>query len=129
MKNKVVLLMIFSVLVSCSNDDGENNATLDGKWMLTDAICFACGFESDFDYSVYTLTFDLKENHVTAENTEEFTFFRSSGIHNFSLSENQITFDDKSSYIFELKGSTLRLVYVDNPDLFDDETVLTYTKN
>ncbi|SDD85287.1 hypothetical protein SAMN05421636_102112 [Pricia antarctica] len=129
MKSLVVLYMIFGVLVSCSNDDGETNVTLDGKWVLIDAICFACGVGPDFDYSEHTLTFDSKENRVTAENTDDLTFFRSSGSHDFSLSKNQITFDDKSSYIFEIKESTLKLIFIDNPDLIDDETVLTYAKN
>ena len=129
MKNKFALLMIFGVLISCSNDDGENNIALEGKWALTDAKCFACGVGPDFDYSKHTVTFDLMENRVTVENNEELTFFKSSGTHNFSLNENQITFDDETSYKFEIKESTLKLAYIDNPDLFDDEIQFTYTKN
>ncbi len=94
MKNWVVLLVTFGVLVSCSNDDSEINGALEGKWVLTGAMCFACGVGPDFDYSEHTLIFDMNENRVTAVNTDELTFFRSSGTHDFSISKDQITFDD-----------------------------------
>ncbi|VAW18752.1 hypothetical protein MNBD_BACTEROID03-1018 [hydrothermal vent metagenome] len=40
-----------------------------------------------------------------------------------------ITINGNLKYTYEVKGSTLALSFLDNPDIADDEITLIYTKN
>lgn len=123
---RIVLIFLVFITISCTKDKLED-ASLEGEWILTNVSCF-CYFGEDYDFTSNSLTFNSKENEITVENNEEFTFLMESGTYNYLGKDDQISFDDNRSYIFSIEGSTLSLSYVDDPSLADDEISYTYRK-
>jgi len=127
MKLKLVAVL-FLLFISCSDDDPLiADAELEGEWTLSDVICY-CGFESDIDFSLTTISFNPNRNSVTVTSEGECSFFRNNGDHTYGGQANRINFSDGSVYFFETKGEQLKLTYEDNPDIADDEVTYVFTR-
>jgi hypothetical protein len=128
MKKLVALLFLTLIVVSCSNDtNDDSDATptpLEGKWILTNVSCF-CSFGENPDFSGHKLTFE--GNNLKVENTGEFEFLTDAeGI--FSLQGDLITFKNGIQYTYVLKTGVMAISFVDNPQIADDEILLTYKR-
>ena len=125
--NRLAPLFLATVFVmSCSHDrvDGFDTA-LEGKWVLSDVYCF-CFFGENTDFSGHTITF--RKNVIEVENTGEFEFLtNASG--SFTIEGNQITLINSAQYTYDIEGSSLRLTFVDDPGIADDEVSMVYVRN
>lgn len=93
---------------------------LNGQWILTNISCF-CGFPEEPNFKATQITFVSSENIIIVENSGEFEWFRTDGTYSYSGNGNRITLEDGRSYDFEISGNTLQLVFVDQPNISDDE--------
>ncbi|WP_281541459.1 lipocalin family protein [Maribacter aestuarii] len=122
--------LLFSVLLllfSCSKDeDGKDleDASLEGSWVLTNVSCF-CGFPEDNDFTETLLLFDTEENKVTVDNRGKYEYFKPSGTYSYNGEDNRIKFEDGRNYRFEINKEILNLIFMDEPNIADDE--ITYT--
>ena len=126
MKKFTVIFSIVLLLFSCSKDDeGKelDDVSLEGSWVLTDVICF-CGFPQDNDFTQTYLLFDTDENTISVDNRGEYEYFKASGTYSYSGSENRIELEDGRAYRFEIKQEELSLIFIDEPNIADDE--ITY---
>ncbi|MBT8299665.1 MAG: hypothetical protein KJO52_15145 [Maribacter sp.] len=128
MKKLLALLFLTFIVVSCSkdtNDDSDATPTpLEGKWILTNVSCF-CDFGNNPDFSGHKITF--AGNNLKVENTGVFSFLiDAEGI--FTLQDDLITLKNGVQYTYVLKPDVLALTLVDNPQIADDEILLTYNR-
>ncbi|MBT8308283.1 MAG: hypothetical protein KJN85_15195 [Maribacter sp.] len=128
MKKLFTILFITLMFISCSSDDNDNLDTtptpLEGKWILTNVFCF-CSFGENPDFSGHKLTFE--GNNLKVENTGEFDFLADAeGI--FSLQGDVITFKNGIQYTYALKTDVMAISFIDNPQIADDEILLTYKR-
>lgn len=132
MKSCIVYFLLFLAVLSCEKLEPVNplnpTSSLEGKWELESAACF-CFFPDDFDFGAHTLTFNSSNNTVVIENSGETSFITKAGTYSFSESTDMVTIDSALEYLFELKGDSLVLRNVDNPEIADDEISLTYSKS
>ncbi|UII78152.1 hypothetical protein [Flagellimonas sp. CMM7] len=127
MKKVGFLFVLVLVLNSCfSDDDYVVDAALNSTWILNRASCF-CFFDDNFDFSAHTLTFDSSEQRVTVQNSDDTRFIADSGTYTFTNNGNTININGKR-YAYTIRGSTLELTFLDNPDIADDEITLFYSK-
>jgi len=138
MKNLIWLLACIVVTSSCDKDHDDQNARLEGTWVLTDRQCF-CG-EPEADLTNNTLTFNNMNGTAVFENKvdpEDNGYFL--GTYNFSVVNDSLKFmgsfdfePSKSSgiltSIYSIKGNTLTLDFDPLPRFVDDETRLLYVK-
>lgn len=127
---KVILVLALSFLcTACSdNDDAYSAAALNGEWVLTNVFCF-CFFEPNEDFSVHQLIFDSRMSQVTVINQGETRFFQDSGTYSYRIEKDKITLEGEDrSYTYSIENNTLNLIYVDRPDIADDEISFTYRK-
>ncbi|SNY94612.1 hypothetical protein [Flagellimonas pacifica] len=127
MRKAVFLFTLLFVFNSCSSDDDVVDAALNGTWVLNKASCF-CGFGEDFDFSGHKLTFDSSEQRVIVENTDDTWFVAESGTYTFINNGSTININGRL-YTYDIEGNSLNLIFVDNPDIADDEIGLFYTKD
>lgn len=128
MKKAVVFFTSLFLLVSCfSDDDYVVDAALNGTWALHNVSCF-CGFEEDFDFGAHKLTFDSSEQRVVVQNAAETYFITESGSYTFANNGNVLTINGRK-YTYEIRGNDLKLIYVDDPSIADDEITLFYTRS
>ncbi|MGB5370087.1 MAG: hypothetical protein WBN18_06620, partial [Flavobacteriaceae bacterium] len=114
-------------LVSCTKDtDDVVHVELEGKWTLTSASCF-CAFDPNTDFSANKITF--KGSTLVVNNTEYLTFLGSSGNYTYTVEGNLIGLPNGRQFRYSIKGSTLTLTFVDNPEVADDELSLSYLRN
>jgi len=128
MKEIVTLLFLTSIVFSCSNENKDDTdvtlTALEGTWILTNVSCF-CSFGENPDFSGHKLTFE--GNNLKVENSGQFEFLiDAEGI--FSLQGDLITLKNGLRYTYVLKNDELALSFVDNPQIADDEILLTYTR-
>jgi hypothetical protein len=128
MKEIVTLLFLTSIVFSCSNENKDDTdvtlTALEGTWILTNVSCF-CSFGENPDFSGHKLTFE--GNNLKVENSGQFEFLiDAEGI--FSLQGDLITLKNGLQYTYVLKNDELALSFVDNPQIADDEILLTYTR-
>lgn len=128
MKKIVTLLFLTSIVFSCSNENKDDTdvtlTALEGTWILTNVSCF-CSFGENPDFSGHKLTFE--GNNLKVENSGQFEFLiDAEGI--FSLQGDLITLKNGLQYTYVLKNDELALSFVDNPQIADDEILLTYTR-
>ena len=122
--------LIFSLaflLLSCSKgEEGKefDDNSLEGSWVLTNVSCF-CGFPEDNDFTETHLLFDTEENKVTVDNRGKYEYFKPSGTYSYSGEDNRIKFEDGRDYRFEINKEILNLIFIDEPNIADDE--ITYT--
>ena len=125
MKRLAPLILTTVLLISCSNDrDDSFDTALEGTWVLTDVYCF-CFFGENPDFSGHSITFTA--NDLEVENAGEFEFLTNvSG--NFTLEGNRITLINSAQYTYEIEGTLLRLTFVDDPGIADDEVTMVYVR-
>lgn len=120
-------ILLYSVLIfSCSKDnDDVLNTELDGNWTLEDVICY-CGFGADTDFSTHQIEFESWQ--LLVENSGEYEFL-SDASGPFTLNAKVITFRNGRQYKYEVEGDTLTLIFVDEPNIADDEVTMVYRRN
>lgn len=125
MKKVTAILLVIVIFISCTKDnDDVINIELEGKWTLTNVLCY-CGFGEDPDFGGHKISFEGSDLKV--ENTGEFEFLTTAeGA--YSVNGNVITLKNGSQYTYVVKGDILKLTYVDEPGIADDEILLEYLK-
>ncbi len=115
-------------LASCSNsdDDPKIDSQLNASWMLTNIDCF-CGFDPATNLNDFTLLFKASENSVIVQNPrEDYFYIANSGSYNYTLSNDTIKINGSDDFKYSINGDLLTLIRVDDPQIADDELVLTY---
>ena len=126
MKRIATILLMTILLISCSNDK-ENGAdtALESQWVLTDVFCF-CAFGDNPDFSGHKITFEA--NVLSVVNSGEFSFLtNASG--SYTLVDHLITLNNGSQYTYVIEGASLKLTFVDEPGIADDEVLLVYVRS
>lgn len=129
MKKLVFCLLFVGVVFSCENSDDSTPTPIDlnGKWELQSASCF-CFNPEGFDFSAHKIIFNNDEGTIRIDNSTETFFIAASGSYDFQIQNNMVVINSTWEFIFELKGDTLTMSFVDNPEIADDEVTLTYKK-
>ncbi len=127
---KKVLVSLFVVfLVSCSNDgDRLEDSVLNGQWTLTNVSCF-CGFPDPPEFNLTQVTFVAASNQIIVSNNGSQVYFREDGTYPYTGTDNQITFENNRTFTFDINGDRLDLVFVDNPQIADDEVTYSFVRN
>jgi len=126
---KAIHITALSILfAACSQDDGPRfDASLTGEWELQKAVCF-CFFGEDYDFSVHRLSFKAEAREVEVENGGGDIFFiTQNGTYPYTVKGRHINLADKS-YAYEIQGDSLTLIFVDRPEIADDEISLYYSR-
>ena len=95
--------------------------------MLTEISCF-CAFDPEIDFTETRLLFDVDTSSVTVINDGNYQLFKESGIYKYGGQNNILSFPDETSYQFEVKGSQLSLIYLDEPNIADDEVAYYFKR-
>lgn len=130
MKNFILLFGVL-LFLSCSEDDNGGevvDAGLQGQWTLTNVSCF-CAFGENPNFMATNIVFDIDNNELEVNNTGENVYFRENGTYKYSGNGNELTFSNGRSYVFEINGTELSLIFVDEPNIADDEISYTFIKN
>ncbi len=126
-----ICLLLLTVLVSCEKSEEVNQppstSEIRGKWELQSASCF-CFFSDDFDFGAHKLEFNTTVNEVIVENSDDTFFITGSGTYPFVVENDGIIIKGRIEYTYRIEGSILTLIFVDNPQIADDEISLTYLK-
>lgn len=128
---KALFVVLISVLGFSSCTDNDANALVDvaleGEWVLENVTCF-CGFSEDFDFSQHRIIFDVSASTADVFNTDEVFFITDTGKYDVQVrNPNRITIS-RRQYTYEVNGTNLVLNFIDNPDLSDDEILLSYQR-
>jgi len=124
---KSLLVIGLMILFSCSDDNDIEDNELNGEWTLTNVSCF-CGFPDPTDFHLTQLVFNITENEVEVINKGVSTYFMQNGTYSYSGSGNRVSFEDGRSYDFEFTNGNLQLIFVDEPNIADDEVTYTFTR-
>jgi len=126
---KLAFLFFVGVLFSCekSNDSSPTPEGLNGTWELQSASCF-CFFPDDFDFGAHKIDINSNDGVLTIENSSETSFIAEAGSYDFLVRSGNIVIRNTWEFTFEIKGDTLTLIFVDNPEIADDEISLTYKR-
>lgn len=127
---KIITILLLTILaVSCSADNPEEgvvNVELEGNWVLENVSCF-CYFEPETDFTTHRISFSGSKLTVVSEGD---TFFlTASGDYNYTVEGNLISLPNGAQYRYQVDNQQLQLIFVDNPELADDEVSFTYYKN
>ncbi len=118
--------MLALFLASCTKDhDDVINVELEGKWVLTDVSCF-CGFGEGYDFSGHKIIF--KASDLSIENSGEYEFLNNAS-GSYTVDGNLITLNNGKQYTYVIEGTTLKLTYVDDPGIADDEVLMVYVRS
>lgn len=128
--NRFLGLMILVFLISCDSDNDPviQDTGLNGEWILQEVNCF-CAFDADVDFSETRVVFDTQQSTLTVINEGTNRFFKESGEYQYGGQNNILDFTDNTSYQFEVTGNQLTLVYLDNPQIADDEVVYSFGRS
>lgn len=139
MKNLILLCICIAALVSCTKDADDNNAGLEGKWILVDVQCYCVIMDTDltrnqlmFDTAVSTATF------INNEAPDDNVWIRSD-TYDFSIEKDVLkltgSFQNEPakssgslSSTYKIEGNTLTLYFDPKPNFIDDEFTLIYKK-
>ncbi len=126
---KRFFLLILVLVFSCETSDDQVilDYQVEGEWMLTEISCF-CAFDPEIDFTETRLLFDVDTSSVTVINDGNNQLFKESGIYKYGGQNNIISFPDETSYQFEVKGSQLSLIYLDEPNIADDEVAYYFRR-
>lgn len=130
---KRILFLLFVVLLSCSEDDTNADTTdmvneeLIGTWSLINVSCF-CAFPNPPAFELTQITFSDEVNTVEVVNSGATTYFKDDGTYTYTFTEEQISFEDGTDFTFNLKQAKLALIFVDNPNIADDEIAYTFER-
>lgn len=127
---KKILVVLFLVgFASCSsNDDEVEDDSLNGQWMLTNVSCF-CGFPNPPEFNLTQVTFVSANNELIVLNSGSQVYFRENGTYSYSGNDNQITFENDQSFVFEITDDTMQLIFLDQPEISDDEVTFSFVRN
>ena len=128
--NRFLGLMILVFLISCDSDNDPiiQDTGLNGEWILQEVSCF-CAFDAQVDFSQTRLIFETDANILTVINEGTDRFFKEAGEYQYGGQNNILDFTDNTSYQFEVSGNQLTLVYLDNPNIADDEVAYFFIKS
>lgn len=123
-------LMMSVFLISCDSDNDPviQDTGLNGEWILQEVSCF-CAFDANVDFSETRLIFETDTNTLTVINEGTDRFFKESGVYRYGGQNNILDFTDNTSYQFEVAENQLTLVYLDNPQIADDEVVYSLRRS
>lgn len=125
---KVLILFFIIGFASCFNNNDEvEGDSLNGQWTLTNVSCF-CDFPDPPEFNLTQVTFVSVDNEVIVSNTGSQIYFRENGTYTYSQNNNRITFNNGDSYDFEITGNTMQLVFVDRPEIADDEVTYSFVR-
>jgi len=129
MKKTFAVLLIVTFVSCTSNDDSEpSNSALVGEWTLANVSCF-CAFPDPPNFNLTTVTFSSTSNEMTVLNRGNQVYFRENGTYTYSGNESRITFENGQSFDVEINGEKLLLVFVDAPEIADDEVSYSFVKD
>ena len=130
MKKAFILLLMIGIL-ACSDDDNsvqfESNP-LNGEWILTDVSCF-CFFPNPPDFNLTFFNFHTRDNMLTITHFGNSNYFREEGTYSYTVSGDRFTMSDGRSYDYFIQGNTLSIVFVDEPNIADDEILYTLVRS
>ncbi len=96
--------------------------------MLTNISCF-CGFDPDTNFNDFTLNFKDSENRVNVQNLrEDYFYIANSGTYDYTLSDGTLKINGSDDFKYSIDIDILTLTRVDDPQIADDELVLSYKK-
>lgn len=127
---KNILVLLMAVMSSCSSDDKETtNPNLIGEWFLISADCF-CAFDETINLQDFKLSFEESGETLHLDNpTESYYYIGETGSYKYNLEGNILKINGVNrSFKFETEGNKLILTLIDDPQIADDELVLTYQK-
>ena len=125
MKRIFLVLIMIVFITSCTKDnDDDLKSDLDGKWSLTNVSCF-CWFEENPDFSGNKIMFD--GSILKVENSGELEFLTNAA-GAYSLQGNVITLINGQQYTYIVKLDVLKLTFVDEPGIADDEVFMEYRR-
>ena len=120
-------MLVFLISCDSDNDPVIQDNGLNGEWILQEVSCF-CAFDANVDFSETRLIFEIDTNTLTVINEGTDRFFKESGEYRYDGQNNILDFTDNTSYQFEVTGNQLTLVYLDNPEIADDEVVYSFRR-
>tara|TARA_R110002167_G_scaffold134051_15_gene319425 strand:- start:762 stop:1142 length:381 start_codon:yes stop_codon:yes gene_type:complete len=125
MNRITTILLAVLFLVSCSKDyDDVINVDLEGKWTLTEAYCY-CAFNDTTDFSVHKIIFEGSTLMVKNSGDPKFLNDASGS---YQVDGNLISLPNGSKFRYAINGDVLTLIFVDNPNIADDELTLAYRR-
>ncbi|QWX83235.1 hypothetical protein H0I23_12330 [Cellulophaga sp. HaHaR_3_176] len=130
MKIAAFILGVFLFCTSCSNDDEGTaiDSNLVGEWVLTDVVCF-CVFPEDVDFNTHELSFSSQKNTVIVINNSDTNYLYESGEYDYVSTADAILFTiDNRSFTYQINDDELKLIYVDEPMIADDEVTYAYKR-
>ena len=129
MRKYAPFLLLFVFLNSCSGESEVNliDPNLEGQWTLTEAQCF-CFFPEDFNFAVHRIAFDTENNRINIVNDFDSFFILEEGSYVVSAFEDTLIINEELEYRYSISNNQLRLIFVDDPNISDDEITLIYRK-
>ena len=129
MKKTLIVLLLVAFVSCTSNDDSTPPVSaLVGEWTLANVSCF-CAFPDPPNFNLTTVTFSNTTNEMTVLNRGNQVYFRENGTYTYSGNDTRITFEDGQAFDIELNGEKLLLIFVDSPEIADDEVNYSFVKN
>jgi hypothetical protein len=128
MKKLFFLALVPLLHMSCESEE-VNASFLEGQWILKDVSCF-CYFEVETNFDQHYIWFFPKEGLMVANGTQADYYFKEPGkAYRFNLKNNTLGFSDSDRrFSYELTENSLRLSYIDNPQIADDEISYYFVK-
>ncbi|MFX0556399.1 hypothetical protein ACOCEA_06350 [Maribacter sp. CXY002] len=126
---KIFLLLTSLFFVACASDNDRviYDSGLEGEWVLTNVSCF-CAFDPEINFSETHIIFDVNAGTVTVINAGDYQFFKENGVYYYGGEGNTLGFPDNTVYQFSINGNKLSLIYLDNPNIADDEVSYNFVR-
>ncbi len=125
--HKAFLFLCAAALVSSCEILSPQPSGLSGKWILEEAQCY-CFFEEGFDFKGNTLDFDTITSRLEITAPDDSWFVKPEGTYAYQIKGEELEIDGDKGYTFELSGSILKLHFIDEPMIADDELTLIYKR-
>ncbi|MDG2397080.1 MAG: hypothetical protein P8M03_05450 [Flavobacteriaceae bacterium] len=120
------ILFLF-LLFSCSkSQDISFEDNLNGKWILNKVTCY-CFFGEEYDFSKNSIVFNKGKILISNEN-DKCEFIANCGTYDFLITTKVITIE-KKSYNYSIENNILTLLYIDVPEIADDEISYEFVKD
>jgi hypothetical protein len=123
---KLLSLALLIYIVSCSKNEIDDTA-LNGAWTLVNVSCF-CFFPDPPDFNMTQVEFSSSQNEVIITNSGESTYLMENGTYTYTGNGNRITFENGRSFNFEVEESNLQLIFIDQPNIADDEITYSFER-
>lgn len=126
---KLLLITLWCLFLACVDDDDPavDDIALKGEWVLSDISCY-CTFDPEIDFLQTHIFFDTEEGSLTVTHNSEYNLFKKEGVYYYGGQGFIIDFADDTAYQFNVRGNQLILVYLDDPDIADDEVTYYFTR-